>query len=64
VRERARTLTSDKIAIRRRDTSLASTNQIAVRTDAHRTSRLAPFKAGVDEDVIEPFPFGMTFDVD
>ena len=51
----ARTLSSFEIAVCRRRASLPRGNTVAVHRHAHRTTRIDPFEAGVDEDPRETF---------
>src|SRR5260221_6831106 len=48
-----RSLTADKIAIGRRDRALPRRHRLAIGGKAHRAAGLAPFEAGVDENLVE-----------
>ena len=54
---RAWPLSSDKIAITRRCTTLAGWYLVRIHAQAGRTTRLAPFKARFDEYPVKPFGF-------
>src|SRR5436190_24233245 len=49
---RARSLATDKIAVGRRDRTLARRHRLTIRGKAHRAARLAPFKARFDKDFV------------
>src|SRR5947207_5790208 len=52
---RPRPLAADKIAVGRRDRTLAGRNRFTVGGKAHRAAGLAPFEPGIGEDLVEPF---------
>src|SRR5471032_1474283 len=58
----AAALTADEIAVRGRGDALPWHAHVAVDGDAHRASGLAPFEAGIDEDLVEPFLLGLLLD--
>src|SRR5829696_4290680 len=57
MRASAATLTPFEVSITRRRTALARLQSIGVHAEAHRASRLAPFKTRFVENAIEPFAF-------
>src|SRR6059058_3805655 len=56
---RLRPLPADKIAVGGRDRALARRDGFSVGGKAHRAARLAPFKARLDEDLVEPLGDGI-----
>ena len=48
-----------EIAVRGRGAALARLELVGVHREAHRAARLAPFEAGLDEDLVEPFLLGL-----
>src|SRR6266446_10706978 len=48
-----------EIAIRGRGAALFGFQLVGVHRKAHRAARLAPFEAGLDEDLVEAFGFGL-----
>src|ERR1700733_10714495 len=59
---RARSLTADKITVGGRDRPLAGRDGLSVRRHTHRTSRLTPFEAGIDKELVEAFGLRITLD--
>ena len=59
MRARTRALPANEIAIRGAGTALAGRHLIGVHAQAHGTARLAPFEAGINEDAVQPFGFGL-----
>src|SRR5689334_4158945 len=47
-------LPADEIAVRGRDRALPRRDGLAVSGKTHRAARFAPFKARLDEDLVEP----------
>ena len=60
MRARARTLTAHEIAVARRGATLPARHAIRVHAQAHRAARLAPLKARVGEDDIQPLDLRLT----
>src|SRR5476649_2800143 len=58
----AAALTADEIAVRGRGDALSGHAHVAVDGDAHRAAWLAPFEAGVDEDLVETLVLGLLLD--
>src|SRR6266403_4312338 len=50
-----KTLAALKIAVRGRGAALFRRQLVGVHGKAHRAARLAPFKTGLDEDLVEAF---------
>src|ERR1700704_6007505 len=58
----AAALAADEVAVRGRGDALAGEAGIAVHADAHRAARLAPFEAGLAEDLVESLRLGLLLD--
>src|SRR6266576_3972897 len=54
----ARTLTTLEVAIARRDGKLPGSQGIAIHRDAHRAAGLAPLRARLDENAVQPLRLG------
>src|SRR5437868_6140851 len=52
-----KTLAALEIAVRGRGTALFGPELVGVHRKAHRAARLAPFEAGLDENLVEAFGF-------
>ena len=61
MRATAGTLSTFEIAIRGRRTALARLEPVVVHPETHRAARLPPLEAGIDEDLSQPFAFGLRF---
>ena len=61
VRTTASTLAALEVSVGRRGTALTDFKLIGIHTEAHGTTRLAPFETGVKEDLVETFRFGLLF---
>src|ERR1700733_7258386 len=57
-----RTLAADEVAVGGRDRALAGGYGFAIGRKAHRATRLAPFKAGLGENLVEAFGDRVAFD--
>src|SRR6476620_11555264 len=63
MRARAWPLAADEIAVGGRDRALAGRHRLAICGQTHRAARLAPLKARLDEDLVQPFGDRITLDV-
>src|SRR6202051_4475414 len=52
-----KTLAAFEIAVRGRGAALFRVELVGIHRKAHRAARLAPFEAGLDEDLVEAFGF-------
>src|SRR5690242_4731685 len=50
-----------EIAVRGRGAALAGRELVGIHRKTHRAARLAPFKTGLDEDLVETFRLGLGF---
>ena len=55
MRPAARSLPPFKVAVRRRSASLAGLQNVRIHAQAHGTTRFAPFKSRITENLIESF---------
>src|ERR1700722_19790567 len=55
-------LAADEVAGRGRRDALGGQAGVAIHADTHRTARLAPFEAGLTEDLVEPLRLGLLLD--
>ena len=55
-------LAAFEIAVRRRRAALARLQPVGVHRQAHRAARLAPFEAGVAENLVQAFALGLLLD--
>src|SRR5690348_14574687 len=62
MRAAAAALPALEIAVGRRGAALARLELVGVHREAHRATRLAPFEAGFDEDLVETFFLGLLLD--
>src|SRR3974390_2469373 len=59
VRAALEALATLEIAVRGRGAPLLRLQLVRIHRKAHRAARLAPFETGLDEDLVEPFRFGL-----
>src|SRR6185503_21004926 len=58
VRAGIRALAADEIAVGGRYRALAGRDDVTIDAGAHRAARFAPFEAGAEEHLVEPFALG------
>src|ERR1700680_303872 len=51
-----------EVAVRGRGATLAGIELVGIHGEAHRAAGLAPLEAGLDENLVEAFGFGLLFD--
>src|SRR6185437_11977502 len=62
MRAHATPLAADEVAVRGRSDALSRDADVAIDADAHGASGLAPFEAGLAEDLVQAFRLGLLLD--
>src|SRR5262245_42405717 len=62
MRATAASLTSFKVAVARRSTTLSRLQYVGIHSQTHRTASFTPFESRFTEDFIESFLFGCLLD--
>src|SRR4051794_26116523 len=62
VRAPAGSLAAFEVPVARAGAALARGELVGVHAEAHGAARLSPLEAGVDQDAVEPLPFGLLLD--
>src|SRR5579872_1940305 len=62
VRPAVLALAALEIAVGRAGAALVRREDVGIHTDAHAAARVAPLEAGIEEDFVETFLFGLRFD--